>query len=287
MKTYYECFPCFVNQAIRIIKHGNTTDSKHNEIIIRKVMHTLGDMDFTSTPPEMTRFIFDIFEENYEKFEDIYYHEKRSSNLYIMDMYDKLSGIVRNSNDPFDTAMRLAITGNIIDFGAHPTFLDEQIHVEIDKALKYKNVCSRELKDEIKKAKSILYIGDNAGEIVFDKLFLEQLPTEKITYSVRGSHILNDALMEDAKMVGMTNLLPVISSGSAYPGTVLKACSKEFNKIFNDADLIISKGQGNYETLSNVDKNIMFMLRIKCPVVARDINHSMGGFFVGKSNITF
>jgi damage-control phosphatase, subfamily I len=284
MKTYYECFPCFINQTLRIIKQGINTDSKHDEKVIRKIMHTLGDMDFSITPPEMTRCLFDTFEEYYGKFNDVYYHEKRSSNQYILDLYDELKKIVNNSDDSFDTAMRLAITGNIIDFGANHTFLNEQIHDEIENAINYKNINSSLLKEEVNKAESILYIGDNAGEIVFDKLFIEQLPKGKVTFSVRGSHILNDALMEDAEMVGMTDLVSVISNGSAYPGTILKYCSKEFADKFNSADLIISKGQGNYETLSDLDHNIMFMLRIKCPVVARDINHPTGGFYVGRSN---
>ena len=284
MKIYYECFPCFIQQGLRMLKHANNTDSKHDEAVIRDLMHTLGDIDFAKTPPEMTRVIFDLFGKYYSDLGDVYYHEKRSSNQYILDMYDELSDIVKKSDDSFDTAMRLAITGNIIDFGANLSFLNEQIHAEISDVLKNKDIDSSLLKEEISNADKILYIADNAGEIVFDKLFLEQLPLDKITYSVRGSYVLNDALMEDAEMVGITKMLPVISSGANYPGTILQDCSKEFVRVFNESDLIISKGQGNYETLSDVDKNIMFMLRIKCPVVARDINHPMGGFFVGKSN---
>lgn len=271
-----------MNQGLRILKHADNTDSKHDEEVIRELMHTLGDIDFRKTPPEMTRIIFNLFAKYYSDLGDIYYHEKRSSNQYILEMYNELTNIVKQSDDPFDTAMRLAITGNIIDFGANHTFLNEQIHKEIKDVLDNKEIDSKLLKEEINKADKILYIGDNAGEIVFDKLFLEQLPVDKITFSVRGSYVLNDALMEDAEDVGITDLLKVISSGSNYPGTVLDSCSKEFKQVFNESDLIISKGQGNYETLSDLDKNIIFMLRIKCPVVARDIKHPVGGFFVGK-----
>ncbi|MCF7792053.1 MAG: ARMT1-like domain-containing protein [Victivallales bacterium] len=284
MKTYYECFPCFMKQALRTLKHFTTGDSKHDEMIIRDILHVLGDMDFTMSPPEMTREIFDIVEKYYGKTGDVYFHEKRSSNKYILDMYSELEEFIVKSEDHFDTAMRLAITGNIIDFGANSEFLNEQIHKEIDNALKYQDLDSGLLKGEIDKAKNILYIGDNAGEIVFDKLFIEQLQKEKITYTVRGRHVLNDALMGDAKMVGMTEVVNVISSGSSFPGTVLKDCSKEFVEKFNEADLIIAKGQGNYETLSDVNKNIIFLLRIKCPVVARDIGHKVGGFYAGRKN---
>ena len=118
------------------------------------------------------------------------------------------------------------------------------------------------------------------GEVVFDKLFLEHLPIEKITYAVRGEAVLNDVLMEDAEYVGLTELLPVISNGSALPGTVLKYCSEEFKEVFDNADLIISKGQGNYETMSGLDKHIIFLLMIKCPVIGRDIGRETGSFIV-------
>ena len=135
---------------------------------------------------------------------DYYAEAKQKSNKYILDMYDELSEIITNSDDPFDKAMRLAIAGNIIDFGAKHDFNDELIHAEIKKVLASKELSSDLLKQEVKKAKKILYIGDNAGEIVFDKLFLKQLPIEKITYAVRGEPILNDVLMEDAEMIGLT-----------------------------------------------------------------------------------
>ena len=271
-----------MQQAIRTLRHFTDGDSRHDETVIREVMHTLGDMDFSMTPPEMTKKIFDIIEKTYDKYFDVYFHEKRSSNQYILDMYGELSKIITDSSDSFDTAMRLAITGNIIDFGANPNFINELIHKEIENALTCKDVDSAYLKHEVSKARKILYVGDNAGEIVFDKLFIEQLPMEKITYAVRGRHVLNDVLIEDAKMVGMDKIVKVISNGTAYPGTVLKECSDEFKKAFYESDLVISKGQGNYETLSDVEHNIFFLLRIKCPVVARDIGKPAGSFFAGK-----
>lgn len=284
MNIYYECIPCFINQVLRFMKHEGEKNKDLDEKILREVMHTLGDIDYSISPPEMTRKIFNIVERYYGS-KDIYINEKVDSNNYIMGMYSKLKNIINNSQDPFDSAMRLAITGNIIDFGANPEFMNEKIHEDIEIALNDPSISSDLLKEEVRKSKKILYIGDNAGEIVFDKLFIEQLPLEKVIFSVRGSFILNDALVEDALNVGMDKLVPVIENGSNYPGTVLSDCTNDFVKVFYDSDLVICKGQGNYETLSNIDHNIIFMLRIKCPVVSRDLNYPIGGHYIGKRKL--
>ena len=278
MKTYYECMPCFVNQALTAIQRIPEPDK---ERLLREVLLRISQIDFSLSPPEMARDIFDVIEE-YLPDSDFYYDIKKKSNNYILNLEDELRATIRKSEDPFLTGLHLAIAGNIIDFGAKNDFSDELIHSEIDKALNV--VLEKELvkrfKNEIDKAEKILYLGDNAGEIVFDKLFLEQLPVEKITFAVRGSAIINDALMEDAEMVGMTKLLKVISNGDNIPGTVFNRCSSEFQKIFNESDLIISKGQGNYETLSDTDKNICFLLKAKCPVIAKDLNRTVGDFII-------
>jgi damage-control phosphatase, subfamily I len=280
MKTYYECIPCFLAQTVRAL---DAVDPLHHEDIVRKVLHKLGDTDFLLSPPEIVREVFKVIE-SYNGKIDYYADAKKKSNKYILDMYEELSEIISNSDDPFDTAMRLAIAGNIIDFGAKHDFSDKMIHTEIEKVLVSKEISSDFLKDEVKKAKKILYVGDNCGEIVFDKLFLKQLPIEKITYAVRGEAVLNDVLLEDAEMVGLTDMLPVISNGSAFPGTVLNECSSEFREVFNNADLIISKGQGNYETMSGLDHNIIFLLMIKCSVIGRDIGYKTGSFVVRRSD---
>jgi hypothetical protein len=139
------------------------------------------------------------------------------------------------------------------------------------------------LRESIDSAKNILYLGDNCGEIVFDRLLIEQLPLDKVTFVVRGGPIINDATMGDARETGMTELVNVIDNGSNIPGTVLEKCSKEFRECFVDADLIIAKGQGNYETLSSCEKNIFFLLQAKCPVISGHIGCEQGSFIVKRS----
>jgi uncharacterized protein with ATP-grasp and redox domains len=139
------------------------------------------------------------------------------------------------------------------------------------------------MKDEITEARSILYLADNAGEIVFDRLLIEKMPREKITMAVKGGPIINDALWEDAELVGLTEMVKVVDNGSDAAGTVLDTCSDEFRNLFENAEVIISKGQANYETLNDVEENIFFLLTSKCPVIAHDIGCNLGDMIVRHS----
>ena len=137
-----------------------------------------------------------------------------------------------------------------------------------------------DLKSSIDRASRILYLADNTGEIVFDRLLLEQMPRDRITFAVKGGPVLNDATREDAEFTGITDLVRVIDNGTDIPGTVLSACSAEFREEFARADLVISKGQGNYETLDEEDKHIFFLLKVKCRVVSDDLHCDVGSAVV-------
>jgi uncharacterized protein with ATP-grasp and redox domains len=275
MRTYYECLPCFSKQALTMLEF---IPQKNHENFLRESMHMLGNVEYSLTPPELARKLYSIAYEYTDKI-DFYAEKKKESNDFLIKIYAELQQKINNSENPFETAVRYAIAGNIIDFGAIHDFSINTIHQELEKALNAAELTTNSiqgLEKEIEKAKQILYIGDNAGEIVFDKLFIENLPTEKIVFSVRGGPIINDALIDDAEQIGLTKIVKVISNGAAIPGTCISECSKEFQEYFNNADLIISKGQGNYETLSDSLKNIFFLLKIKCPVVASNIGAPLG-----------
>ncbi len=278
MKIYKKCFPCFDKQLESALMHIDK--GLHNEIR-QEVQELFANIDVSLSPPEIAGEMFTIIDK-WTNGLDTYYDIKEKSNKYILDMCDELSALIANSDDAFVTALKLAITGNIIDYGAKNNYSETEIHNELELGLsaKYANENIEKLRNEIDKAKSILYLADNAGEIVFDKLFIEQLPMEKIILAVRGKPAINDALIKDAKDVGLDKIVKVIDNGAGYPGTVLNKCSDEFIKVFNNADLIISKGQGNYETLSDVNANIFFLLRAKCPVVAEDLNAQIGDFII-------
>jgi uncharacterized protein with ATP-grasp and redox domains len=133
-----------------------------------------------------------------------------------------------------------------------------------------------EFAQAVEEAEDILYLTDNAGEVVFDRLLLEQLPRKKVTVAVRGKPVINDATMEDAEYVGLAEVARIIDNGSDAPGTILSDCSDTFRRRFERADLIISKGQGNYETLADCPRPIYFLLQVKCPIIARDLNCQVG-----------
>ncbi|MFA9391815.1 MAG: DUF89 domain-containing protein [Prolixibacteraceae bacterium] len=220
------------------------------------------------------------------KVEDLYIDEKQAANTLLLNSYDKWKQLITNSKNPFQTAAKLAVIGNIIDYGAHSVpdeledFISQQIHQQL--AIDHSDA----LKQEILKAKSIVYLGDNNGEIVFDKLFIECIAHPSITFVTRGSTVLNDITIEDAKNVGIDQCCQVMSNGYDAPSTIMNYCSAEFQLKFEEADLIISKGQGNFEGIMDItNKNIFLLLMAKCDVIAEILNVSKGSMIIKQQNI--
>ncbi|MCG8308925.1 MAG: ARMT1-like domain-containing protein [Cytophagales bacterium] len=214
---------------------------------------------------------------------DLYREEKHQANKVLLENYDVWEDLVKNNGDPMRKATKLAVAGNIIDYGAHsvPTDIEKQIKamLNIDLAIDETD----ELFQKIARADSILYLGDNAGEIVFDKLLIETSEHPNITYVVRGRPIINDVTHEDAEQVGMHHVCKVVSNGSDVPSTLLNLCSEKFIRKFYKTDLVISKGQGNYEGLMNADHpNLYFLLIAKCKPIAELLGVDLFGMVVGK-----
>lgn len=280
MKIFLDCVPCFVNQALDAGRMA-TDDEVLHEKILRAVLERTQRLSFSESPPYMGREIHRIVRELSGN-DDPYREIKEHFNKLAMETYPELKDKVRDSAQPFDTAVRLAIAGNIIDFGLKSRKDDIRLFETITDTLRRDFAINhiKKLREAVADASRILYIGDNAGETVFDRLLIEEMPVEKITYVVKASPIINDATMEDAAFAGITELVEVIDNGSDAPGTILTSCSAEFRERFEEADLIIAKGQGNYETLNDIDKNIFFLLKAKCPVIARDIGCQVGDIIV-------
>ncbi len=287
MQTYLECIPCFIRQTVDIVSLA-TDDKSIQEHVLREVLLQAGKMDLLQPPPAMAQRIHRLIRK-LTGAEDLYKEVKQRSNTLALSLYPQMKKIVDDSDNPFETAVRLAIAGNIIDFGVQSAQLrldESQVHDSIADALNsaIDESAIRDFRDEIDHTERILYIADNAGEIVFDRLLIEQMPSEKVTLAVKGLPILNDATMEDAVSTGITDLVEVIDNGSDAPGTILETCSGEFRKRFDSADLVIAKGQGNYETLSEVPKKTIFLLKVKCPVVARHIGVPIGSIIISKNS---
>lgn len=283
MKTYLDCIPCLVRQALDAARLV-TDDERIHEQVIREVLHLAVKTDLHDRPPvighKVHRLIKQLTNTN-----DPYRDTKRQSNEMAMRVYPELKAQVRASEHPLETAIRLAIAGNIMDFGVNSLFSETDLRRAIAECLvaEFDLNDLQAFQDAVGQAESMLYIADNAGEIVFDRLLIEQLPVEHVTLVVKGAPVLNDATVEDARVVGLTEIVDVVENGSDAPGTILETCSLHFRDLFTATDLVVAKGQANYETLSQIDKNVFFLLKAKCPVIARDLGCDVGKMILCRS----
>ena len=278
MKTYLECIPCFFKQALHAAKLAGANSKTQKEILMR-LSKEVPKFSLKSSPPEMGRTIYSLVNK-YSPKKDPYAEDKKKSNELSLAIYPKLKKMVKSSDKPLLKAVELAIAGNIIDFGvkANLNIKRELLIIikrhEAEDKPKKDFFQFKEFERKIKTCKNILYLGDNAGETVFDRILIEEILAKykgkKIIYAVKDKPVLNDALYEDAEVSGLCDLAEIVSSGSDAPGTVLKFCSKEFLKTYRSADMVISKGQGNYEALSDANREIFFLFIAKCPVVCKN-----------------
>jgi hypothetical protein len=282
MKTALECIPCFVRQAAEAVEMA-TTDAVIRERLLRRVLHEIAEADWRSMPVKISQRIQRLVLEE-TGHTDPYRPLKERMNRVALDLLPALAGVVRQQPDPREAVVRLATAGNLLDAGSKTRLAPEELAMRLQGVWSMPLVGSvADLFRAADDARCILYLADNAGEIVFDRLLIEALPAEKITVAVRGAPVINDATMEDAKTAGITEVVRVIVNGSNAPGTLLEECSEEFRSCFDAADLIVAKGQGNYETLSDTRKNTFFLLTVKCPMIAADIGAPAGALVVKRA----
>ncbi|WP_300464373.1 ARMT1-like domain-containing protein [Desulfobacula sp.] len=267
MKTYNDCIPCLVRQALGAARLVTDKEDDHSRVL-KLVLADMADMDMKQSPPMMARKIQQTIA-GVTGNKDPYRELKKQFNRFSLELYPDLKAMVDKSATPLKTAIQLAIAGNIIDFGAVSNLDKATVFDTIDHAM------THEVKGDLQgliqalaRPERILWIADNAGEIVFDRLVLERIDLSRVIFVVRGGAVLNDATLEDAAETGISDLVTTIDSGAAIPGTVLGECSESFLQAFDQADLIISKGQGNYETLPHDDDRIFFLFKAKCQMVA-------------------
>ncbi|MBW2011160.1 MAG: DUF89 family protein [Deltaproteobacteria bacterium] len=281
MRTYLDCLPCFLNQALRAGRIA-TDDEEKIKQLLDEVGRMIGKIPLENTPPETGRLVYRKVGEITGK-PDPYKEIKKESTQKCMALYPSLKKKVEMSDDKLLTAIRIAIAGNVIDFGVDRRF---NIREEIDNALKNNfAVCDYDkFRTLLDKTDEILYIGDNAGECVFDRILIEEMK-KPVTYIVRNVPVINDATYEDAVQAGIDKVATLLSSGTDAPGTILNTCSAEFKKVYDNSKFIISKGQGNYEALSNEKRPIFFLLKVKCHVIAKDIGVNEGDLILKGINI--
>jgi len=268
MKTYLDCIPCFFRQALfaaRLVLN----DEKEIKQVLDRIGMILPEILPDNSPPETGRKIYGIVRE-FTGVEDPFKALKEQSITQALQLYPDLRRAVQQAHDPLAMAVRMAIAGNVIDFGANPDFemqRDIRAAIDTDPAINHYSIFSK----KVAAAKTILYLGDNAGETVFDKILIETM-AKPVVYAVRGAPVINDATIEDAQRSNLDDVADLLSSGCNAPGFLLDRCSEEFIEHFKNADLIISKGQGNWECLSNERRPIFYLLKAKCPVISRELD---------------
>jgi hypothetical protein len=255
-----------------------TKDEGIHRKVLNSVLSILSNISIYSSPPEIALLIHQRVKAITGNLDPYKEAKKRQNELAL-----KYEGILRDqvteASNPLRIAVMLSAVGNAIDLAP-----DQQ---DTDIYKRYMEIIGRDFAwddyelfvEKISLSKSLLYLGDNAGEIVWDKILIEELLDNfnlDITYVVRGFPILNDVTLEDAQYVRMPELVKAVSNGSEFPGTLLNRCSEEFLKIYQITDLILSKGQGNYESLSGETRPIFFLLNVKCPVIAEDVHCKVG-----------
>lgn len=279
----YRCFFCFARAFERLIEKENLP-SEEKKCFASDMFGLFNEVKYDFSIPMVSRELHVLLKQ-YSDNPDPYQKTKKQSNDLVLAMYPELKDIVFQSANQFETALRLAIAGNIIDYGIGNHF---DLQGTIDKVLySYFAVDdSVELKQALSEAKTVLYLGDNCGEMVFDKLFIETIMHPNLIYAVRGAPVINDATLEDAKYVRMDIVADLISNGYDAPSTILEHCSAEFLEVFDRADVIISKGQGNMEgLLGKTDKEVYFLLMVKCEVIADALGVKKGDFVVIKNKL--
>jgi uncharacterized protein with ATP-grasp and redox domains len=275
MKTSLDCIPCLLRQTLEAARLVST-DTVVHEQIIRDVLRWAGEMDFAQSPPAVAQRIHRRLRE-LTGVADPYREAKDRWNRLAMELIPALRAKVESASDPLLMAARLAIAGNVIDLGVNGNLTEAEVRQAVNQALIAPFFGEQDnFRQAVARAQAILYLADNAGEIAFDRLLVEQISPERVTFVVRGAPVINDATRADARAVGLDNIVEIIDNGSDAPGTILNDCHPEFRRRFAAADLIIAKGQGNFETLSNEPGNLFFLFKVKCPLIAEHVNQPVG-----------
>ncbi len=279
MKAESECYLCLLGQVLRTAGVLGLEEPAARELA-REACAFLAGADFNRTPPEISEDLYTLLARLTGN-SDPYRRLKKDHIARALKLYPELKNLTQKSPDPLRAALEISLAGNVIDFGANsgedwlkdgrfltpgPFGIDDY----------------RLLKEDLKKAEQIVFLGDNAGETVFDRLFIE-ISGRRPVYAVREAPIINDATLEEAQASGLAGVADLVSSGCRAPGTVYEQCSPAFIKTLEQADLIISKGQGNFECLEQVRGPFYFLLKAKCRVVSRHLGVPQGSLIIMRS----
>lgn len=261
-----------------------TDDAALHEQMVRDVLRMTSELDLSASPPVTGQKIHRRLRE-LTGWRDPYAAVKTRFNRMALEMLPELREQVARAEDPFTAALRLAIAGNVIDLGVNGAITEDDVRAAIASTLDEPFEGDIDaFREPVRRAGNILYLADNAGEIVLDRLLVEQLAPAPVTVAVRGAPVINDATRADALLAGMDEVSDLIDNGSDAPATLLGDCSEAFRRRFAEADVVIAKGQGNYESLSNEHGNIFFLFKAKCPVIAEHAGVPVGTHMLMRRN---
>ncbi|MGE4553775.1 MAG: DUF89 domain-containing protein [Desulfovibrionaceae bacterium] len=268
MQTFLDCLPCFMRQALAAARRVDPDDEAMHRRVLAAWAAAVPDLDLTLSPPAQAGHIYGLLARATGA-PDPFAADKDQANRRVLELLPGLRARRDASPAPLRTALEMAIIGNYLDAGIGREFDWEGELAALEDALD--PAACAEFEAQAGPGRAVLVLGDNAGEIAMDILLVEALQARgcRVTYAVRGRPILNDATLEDARFVGMTEACPVVSSGVDTPGTVPERCDPAFLDRMKQADLILSKGQGNFEALSDRWPGVFFAFKVKCPVAAR------------------
>lgn len=284
MKTRLDCIFCIQRQALDAVRLV-TDDVKEQERILRSVMVNILEMDWNTCPPDVADVMYNIIRKE-SKEDDPYKTLKKESNDIALGMYPDLKKIVDRSANPLLTAVRLAIAGNVIDYGVGPNFdINKTISRVLEKKFRIDHFT--EFVNNLKESENLVYLTDNAGEIVFDKILLETIMSEynfrKIFCGVKVTPFINDTTLQDAVYVGIDKMDGVEIINIEVDGNKPNHSNKTLPDIIAESNMIISKGQRNFEALPD-NKKIFFMLLAKCPMIANELGAEQGDIILKRGS---
>lgn len=276
MRATLDCLECNASQALRAARVA-TDDPELQRRILNETLKRIPEMDLSRTPAELSLVVYEIASAltgNHDPYSSL----KHAQNQSVLELEPELRAMVESSEDPLGTALHLAAAGNVIDLGIQSDGSID-IRAAIDQAIEDRFAIdhSAEFRKSLAKCRDLLFLLDNAGEIVFDKILIEELQkSTKVTAVVKAGPIINDVLRADAEQVGLTKICDVIDNSGAFVGSPLSLVSPAFLDRLNQADMIVAKGQGNYETLDEFDGDVFMILKAKCGIIAQNMGVQRG-----------
>jgi hypothetical protein len=284
MNIQQECVGCIINQSVRVAA-AIKADAKLEKKLVSTVEQMSKSFSFSQTPPQIAADVYAKMAQIANK-KDLYDEMKKLSTQKALSFVPFLEQKLAQSDDRLLTATKIAVAGNVIDLAAQVNF-DLQEELEKIFAIDFAHNDFSSMKSALSQAASVLIIGDNVGEHIFDYIFAETLqklyPNAVIYYMVRGIPIINDVTMQEAKEAGFEKICTLVDSGVNTPGFDYARASKEAQKLYDSVDMVISKGMGNFESLSPTHRDdVYFLLKVKCNVVANFLGKEVGDIICKK-----